>query len=263
MSLKAAPLVLLLLVPTIMFSGISAQNEIMSISPLKQFKLGSFSSDIQCNPSFVLLVKKTNGEPACVKISSVEPLKTRGYISPKDDYKIIVTNKTMCTPIKQIQNVIENSTVNQTRFQAIGIIFGWSNSTNISGVVQLSSSNDVLNIPAQSGILHASYVLGSKTTITNCGISYCSGDNCNPDKELQVSNSVVSVTNTRLNCPVCDPNTKICPMRPCISPSMSVNQFITANSSQMESGKPYTYKFYLLDNMGKYTEWFFKLRYNP
>lgn len=247
------------------FTSTFAQNEVVTLSPLKQFQLGIFSSNIKCNSNLVLLVKETNGHPACVKSSSVEQLNMHGYVSPKTNSfdNIVTTNKTTCTSIKQIPNVAENSVSNKTKFQVVGIVFDSSNSTNISGVVQLSSSNNVMNIPVQSGTLHATYILKNKTTITNCGITYCIGDNCNPDKELVVTNSFESVTSTKLNCPVCDPKTKICPMRPCISPGTSINQFISANSSQMESGKSYTYKFYLLDNMGKYAEWFFKLKYNP
>ncbi len=49
------------------------------LSPLKQFKTGIETKDIQCKKSLELIVKITNGHPACVKPETKQKLIERGW----------------------------------------------------------------------------------------------------------------------------------------------------------------------------------------
>ncbi len=51
----------------------------LGLPPLKQFKLGMDESMIQCHSGFQLMVKKENGQPACVKIESANKLFARDW----------------------------------------------------------------------------------------------------------------------------------------------------------------------------------------
>jgi len=64
-------------------------------------------------------------------------------------------------------------------------------------------------------------------------------------------------------CPIYNSKEKLCPTIPCRGPYTSTHMSIYAQSSSMETGVPCTYKFYLVDNLGKYEEWFFGLEYKP
>ena len=50
-----------------------------ALPPLKQFKLGMTTSMIQCHSDFHIMVKKENGQPACVKIESANKLFDRDW----------------------------------------------------------------------------------------------------------------------------------------------------------------------------------------
>lgn len=64
----------------------SIDNAIRTDSPLKQFKSGIASKDVQCNNNMKVIIKKSNGLPACVKPESVSRLLIRGWamLSLKD-----------------------------------------------------------------------------------------------------------------------------------------------------------------------------------
>jgi YVTN family beta-propeller protein len=50
-------------------------------SPLKQFSSGIDPHNVECKDGFSLVLKKSNFNPACVKISSVQKLIERGWAS--------------------------------------------------------------------------------------------------------------------------------------------------------------------------------------
>jgi hypothetical protein len=50
-----------------------------SISPLKQYEAGVKAQDVKCKSGFELVIKSSNGAPACVKPSSASKLVTRGW----------------------------------------------------------------------------------------------------------------------------------------------------------------------------------------
>ncbi len=65
---------------SLMVEGSEVEYYIEYLSPLKQFKNGVLTENVQCNANLVL-VTKHNGFPACIKPGSVEKLVIRGWIS--------------------------------------------------------------------------------------------------------------------------------------------------------------------------------------
>jgi hypothetical protein len=61
-----------------MSSEISDENNVSSLSPLKQIKEGVEPENIQCNESLELIFK-SSGNPACVKETSIQKLVSRGW----------------------------------------------------------------------------------------------------------------------------------------------------------------------------------------
>ncbi len=53
--------------------------------PLKQFKSGISVDQIQCKEGFAVAIKKTNGNPNCVKHETLEKLRERGWAEPLGD----------------------------------------------------------------------------------------------------------------------------------------------------------------------------------
>ena len=49
------------------------------LTPLKQFKSGISAKDVQCQSGFSLILKASDGSPACVHSSSVQILIQRGW----------------------------------------------------------------------------------------------------------------------------------------------------------------------------------------
>ena len=54
------------------------------LSPLKQVKLGIDAKEITCNVGLVLVLKTTNGQPACISQNSMEKLLERGWAASLD-----------------------------------------------------------------------------------------------------------------------------------------------------------------------------------
>lgn len=50
-----------------------------NLSPLKQFRSGIELDKIKCKPSYQLVMKKTNGSPACLKLETIPKLIERGW----------------------------------------------------------------------------------------------------------------------------------------------------------------------------------------
>lgn len=55
------------------------------LSPLKQFKSGIAIDQIQCKEGFAVVIKKSNGNPNCVKHETLEKLRERGWAEPLGD----------------------------------------------------------------------------------------------------------------------------------------------------------------------------------
>jgi hypothetical protein len=53
-----------------------------TLSPLKQFKSGILSTDVECNDGFLLTFKADNDYPACVKLDTKIQLLKRGWAMP-------------------------------------------------------------------------------------------------------------------------------------------------------------------------------------
>jgi hypothetical protein len=62
---------------------IDTENKIMlvSMTPLKQLKIGKLVNEITCRDKYTLILKP-NGNPACVKDASVKKLVERGWGMP-------------------------------------------------------------------------------------------------------------------------------------------------------------------------------------
>ncbi|OLE40744.1 MAG: hypothetical protein AUF74_00190 [Thaumarchaeota archaeon 13_1_20CM_2_38_5] len=54
--------------------------------PLKQFKSGTSATDVKCKQGFVLVIKKSDNSPACVKPQTSEKLIERGWGRISTDY---------------------------------------------------------------------------------------------------------------------------------------------------------------------------------
>ncbi len=68
------------------------------LSPLKQMSQGTLPSNVTCTEGKVLVLKQSNGSPACVNPASVEKLITRGWaIHILADYKNEDTNSEIFT----------------------------------------------------------------------------------------------------------------------------------------------------------------------
>src|SRR3989442_9082433 len=81
---------------TLLFSNTYAQNQDTVISPLKQFKAGIAISDIKCRYDYSLIIRETNGDPACVKPTTATRLITHGWITVEkfeDQHPITLQNK--------------------------------------------------------------------------------------------------------------------------------------------------------------------------
>src|SRR5438477_10752472 len=52
---------------SLVFSNTYAQSQDTVISPLKQLKAGITLYNIKCKQDYVLIIRETNGDPACVK----------------------------------------------------------------------------------------------------------------------------------------------------------------------------------------------------
>ncbi len=79
----------------------------MILSPLKQFKSGIQPDEIKCKENLQLIIKN-NGDPACVKESSIVKLMSRGLItnSPSDpDTKLVINPPEIEEPAKNIVDV--------------------------------------------------------------------------------------------------------------------------------------------------------------
>ena len=195
-----------------------------------------------------------------------------GYLSPLNDSGnshsqktdkdgvITVTNESTCIPSKDITT---NTVTDKTAFDVVSIGFPSTGSAGVTGEVRLSSSTDRNIIPFPRGTLSGHYNLAKNSTIVNCGIEYCKGENCSPDKELRTTNLSVFVNDTKGFCPVCNHKAGPCPMIACFGPHTSTHTSISAQSPSMEPGVPYVYKFHVVDSLGKYEEWFYGLEYKP
>src|SRR2546427_11958820 len=127
---------------------------------------------------------------------------------------------------------------------------------SIQGIPEINNNlipKVAATIPFPSGTINGHYNLAKNSTIVHCGISYCKGENCNPDKELRTTNTSVFINFTKGFC--------TSPTGVCVLPHTSTDLSISAQSPSMEPRVPYVYKFYLVGSLGKYEEWFFGLEY--
>ena len=167
---------------------------------------------------------------------------------------IVVTTQSTCFPIGKNKNNVTDATA----FDVVGIQYPVTpivGQVGLSGISSLSSSKNFATTPIPSGTLTGHYNLETNSTIVHCGISYCKGENCNPERQLNTTNTSVFVNFTKGGC--------TSPMGVCFGPHTSIDLTISTPSPLMDPGVPYLFKFYLVDSQGKLEEWFFGLEYQP
>ena len=100
-------------------------NDVFYQSPLKQLKSGIEPKDVVCKIGLELVIKKSNGEPICIKGTSVKSLTLRGYIpeynglfggeTPSDEIVIGIPH---ALPVEPKQSESENNlTIARELFQ--------------------------------------------------------------------------------------------------------------------------------------------------
>lgn len=52
------------------------------LSPLDQLKNGTPANQVICKEGLILVIKNSNGNPACIKIDSMKTIFSRGWASP-------------------------------------------------------------------------------------------------------------------------------------------------------------------------------------
>lgn len=107
-------------------------------SPLKQFKSGVNAQDVKCQPYyFTLILKESNGSPACVKSSSIPRLLGQGWIDARDNngkyHRGETPNSSVITSLQNESQIIipdgitlQNSQLN-LQPQVIKVILGINN----------------------------------------------------------------------------------------------------------------------------------------
>src|SRR2546428_2158051 len=101
-------------------------------SPLKQIKSGTSAKDVKCNQGLVLLIKKLDNSPVCLKSQTAQKLVERGCGTIIQEGKIHTSNKNQSSPFTS--STYQNAT-NQTSATMIVLrITGWSNGYGITTV---------------------------------------------------------------------------------------------------------------------------------
>ncbi|MDC8452098.1 MAG: hypothetical protein LV477_04205 [Candidatus Nitrosotalea sp.] len=116
--------------------GMKTDNAITP-SPLKQFKSGIDTQDVKCRKDLMLVIKTTDGSPACVKPDTVQKLIERGWARDQLQQKSenIATNYSSALKL----SLSTNSTIIQSG-HAIGITLSLDNTR--SSLLNLNSQNN-------------------------------------------------------------------------------------------------------------------------
>jgi hypothetical protein len=83
-------------------------------SPLRQMMMGTSALDVKCNDGFELVLKATNGMPACVKPSSVDRLIEIGWAVSHDMMKDKMMNDTMMKDKMMNDTMMKDKMMNDT-----------------------------------------------------------------------------------------------------------------------------------------------------
>lgn len=100
-------IVSLSLVSLLLINGIAsvyAQQPSILLSPLKQIKLGIIPQDVKCKVDLVLIIKKENGLPACVRPDTVIKLVIRGWSDSSYKHLAIVGSVNASSLPKSVPN---------------------------------------------------------------------------------------------------------------------------------------------------------------
>lgn len=103
-------------------------------SPLKQVKHGVLAHDVKCKTGFTLILKSTDGSPACVKISTVSVFVMRGWAMSENS-----TMKTMNKNMPSMQGMVNHTMANETMKENSGMAM--NNMENKSMTKTMSGDN--------------------------------------------------------------------------------------------------------------------------
>ena len=119
-------------------SQMQAATQKTLLDPLKQLKSGIAISDIKCRYDYSLIIRETNGDPACVKPTTATRLITHGWITVEkfeDQHPITLQNK-VSTSIPKNVNATNPLIANQNESNQI------SNQGTTASTITLNLTQD-------------------------------------------------------------------------------------------------------------------------
>jgi len=157
------------------------------------------------------------------------------------------SNSTICNNTLPSNLTFGEMNFEGVNYQYFSIVLPAGGTVSPTGISFLGNATSGIVRIAQ-GRLSASYTPIKNAFIQSCGVSYCSGVNCNPNIELNASNVIDTAIYTKSDC---TSSTGAA----CRLPGTETHQSITAVSPVMQENVPYTYKFYLADSQGRFVSW--------
>src|SRR5437899_167073 len=112
-SWQALFLILILLSSVSLMPMAFAQNSTLTLSPLKQLKTGISTYNVICKQGFVLVIKKSDNSPACVKPDTAQKLVERGWGLSKEQLVWFEFDPIQCQPTpwsNYVPNMDRNTT---------------------------------------------------------------------------------------------------------------------------------------------------------
>lgn len=122
--------------------------DLIKISPLKQFKSGIAIDQIQCREGFTVVIKKSNGNPNCIKYETLEKLRERGWAKFLFEIQIQHDQTNSHFNSQKTQNKFPNVTQRQVvmKIEDQKLQDGALGVTIIDKITRTESSDDVVYI---------------------------------------------------------------------------------------------------------------------
>jgi serpin B len=149
-------LVLVLFLATASITSVYAQQVIMA--PLKQIKSGILVQDVKCKDGYVLVIKESNENPACIKPTSLARLYANGWITLDEFSRMHPITQNGSITIPKNINTTSNS-INQTISQILTPAdasnrFAFEMFSNLSGGKQENSFFSPYSISSAFSIVY-------------------------------------------------------------------------------------------------------------
>jgi thiol-disulfide isomerase/thioredoxin len=120
----------------------------MMDSPLKQIKHGVLVHDVKCKTGFTLILKSSDGSPACVKNSSVNVLVMRGWAMSEESMMKIM-NQNMTSTQHMMNQTMANGTMKKGKGMAMNNMENKSMAETMPGA-KMKMPNDSSQMPQSS-----------------------------------------------------------------------------------------------------------------